>query len=804
MRKYVFLFFITLFFIFSSYAETMKSVILSTLYPYKYSKYLKFTDLYLDELLKGEKSNIFFSGEYFNELKADENYSFFVYSDFFKTHNKEGFSFLNEAYLYDTDIFYGRDGFPEGKLTPLLKGNDYNRTLNNELFTPDDYILRKSHILDKLHLFYKKSSNNMVFSTSFIFYSGENFNSDGSGVSFENAKLIYKNNWEFSAGKISPFFDEYTFDKKYTKITGFEVRNRDFYGIDIDFVAARPDVPLDFTKSSPNEAMINLKKWNGERDIIYHFEKPYNFFYTKKNELPVYVYAYHTDSSGTVVTDDITNLCKINYDSVIIPADIISPMFDYITIKYDEIADKGRQLNYLNAFNIKIPIRRGTSFFVSYVNLHNDTHSIEDISGVVGPLDSHLWNFILKSKLKHLSLFLQYAESAMVPNDYRFNKREIDAIYWGEISYYNDFLKLTGAYYWLGADYMPNILSLRDKWKLFEDKNGNYKWDYEEARESFGNEVYKFSVKFNRYVGLNIPYLDLRLDDVKFSYRHSKNLVSNYLRNVNYASSEDKFYIPYYSSVGNGYKLYGDGIDDGMETDSYSIGYYGKETLFEYSYKKVEDDNLIITDLKKDYNIRKLLLKAKFDEDSYLFWSKEWKENFVWYSPIKNNFEYQKSDKTTRFGLHMNLPLNVYNNNYSLVPDFLGIAFSLDLDYTYDADSLFLDKENYIFKEYIKDIDVVDQDIFKNGVGIYLYYKIKPKNYFLFTWKYDKFIGVNSVDNDALDYKKWERGVKYFSNFGLKNARVVAFYDEYELRFEHLSGHDYSFKRIGGYLQYEF
>jgi len=65
-------------------------------------------------------------------------------------------------------------------------------------------------------------------------------------------------------------------------------------------------------------------------------------------------------------------------------------------------------------------------------------------------------------------------------------------------------------------------------------------------------------------------------------------------------------------------------------------------------------------------------------------------------------------------------------------------------------------------------------------------------------------LGENSLGGASLDYYSYERGLKFFSDFGEKNFRFAAFYDEYELRFDHWSPWDYSFKRIGALLEMKF
>ena len=83
---------------------------------------------------------------------------------------------------------------------------------------------------------------------------------------------------------------------------------------------------------------------------------------------------------------------------------------------------------YINAFNLEKEWPWGLSAAVAYVDLHNDTHSVENTQGLTGPLDSNIWSFRASFEKGLFRGTGQYAVSNIVPDDNLYADREIDFI----------------------------------------------------------------------------------------------------------------------------------------------------------------------------------------------------------------------------------------------------------------------------------------------------------------------------------------------------------------------------------------
>ena len=762
----VFLLFLLLVFIFvnnnySSEVFDPDESILSHIYSYDYDRFIDYPE---DNKIKsiGKKLDMYHFDWEFN------------YTLFNKDELKEGFNFDTKIFLNDYDTFYGREDFPEAKNSSLFKGNNYNLTFNNNDLKSDNYIYRQGHIRGLLDIIYFKNFENSFLKLNFEIQTGENFERGDFSAGFNNIEYSYNDDFNFQIGEINPYFNDFLLDKQNTELTGFMLK-KSLNGFKIQFVAARPDIPLDFTDSNTEEVSFNMDNWNVEKPIIFHFPEPYNYFDLKKEDIPVSVSAYSGDNFF-----NITDVCEITHSDVIVPVGVINEGYDRIVINYDSVEDT-RQLMYLNAFKIDKSFL-GLNFALSYVDLHNDTHSIENVGDYINPFDSNIWSFNINGEKGVFNFDLFGAQSKMIPDDYEYEKREVDFLY--SLNAGLDFVNfdLNVGYTWFGADYILNIIDLKHKWKLVEDSNSDFKWDYENSVGKPGNEIYK--LKINHFIPL----------ESEVSLFYIKDLKSNYKSNEEYASY-NKFYLPYFSASGNDFNLYGEGIDDNKKTLklNYEMRFHNLDFIF--GYEKVKDDNLMITSLKKDYTIRNHKLKYTHD---YFDLSLDYihKKDFVYYSPDINNFKLQKEDNTLDLKFKYHRRIKITENIF--------IKLFGKINYIKDADSLYLNKEWY-FKNYIvENMDFVDENIFKHRGGLNFYYKFSKESYFHIFYDAELLSGKDSVNDKTMDYKRIKRGIKYYTNFKNENVFLVAFYDEDLMQFEKLEENDFSYKRIGAFLKFKF
>ncbi len=687
---------------------------------------------------------------------------------------EEGFFFLNRFYLYDSDVFYGRENIPEARSKPLFLGNNYNLTFNNQLLKSDDYVRREGNIRNSLSVIFKEKFNDFILKGDFTLKTGENLNSQNSFFKFNRVSLIKNNSFSMTVGEINPYFDELTLDKSNTPITGVTL-NKKWAKTELEFVAARPDIPLEFGYESPDSVIIDVDKWQKNKPYIYYFNKPYNYFDFSSNDLPVFVYAYRNNEVINI-TDD----CIINHSEVIIPESLMNSDFKKIKIEYDQ-QGKNQQLTYLNAFKVDRKIGENTKLELSYVDLHNDTHSVTNLSSSFAPFDSNIWNLSFKTKISNLKIRTKVYQSKIIPDDYEYNRREVDYIYNFKAAYSADKVRIGFEYSWLGADYLLNVISLTDKWKLIEDSNADFRWDYQNKFGELGNEVYKFKCAYGN---------DIKQEINAF---YKKNLVSNY-KQSEYAKY-DRFYLPYYSNSGDEYRLYGEGVDDGKKTVNlnYNLSIY--DIIFALSYKKVDDEKLYISPLKKDYSIYGASLMF-VNSNLNIKTSYESKNNFVYYSPSENNFVKQQDDNTFKIKFNYKNKTNIYK----------GFYLKLDNEFKYvnDADSIYQNKD-WFFKNFIiEDMDYVDSDFYKNRLYTELLYQFDDKNYISVYYDYEILNVNDAISKKSLDYKKTIRGIKYYNNFGIEDIFLVAFYDENELFFDSLNKYNYTRKDIGALIQIRF
>ncbi|TYB30389.1 MAG: hypothetical protein FXF47_09640 [Candidatus Mcinerneyibacterium aminivorans] len=687
---------------------------------------------------------------------------------------KEGLTFSNRLYLYDSDVFYGRENFPEARSMPLFKGNNYNLTFNNDLLRSDDYILREGTIKNNLDVYFKKKFDEFKISGNFSFKSGQNLESRNSYFEFKSIKLIKDNSFSMEIGKITPHFDDLNLDKQNTPVTGVQISKK-WKNTNITFVAARPDIPLEFGFDDTDRVVVNVNDWNKDKPYIYNFEKPYNYFDIEQGNIPVFINAYR---DGAVI--EITNSCIINHGEVIIPSQIMNGDYDRIEITYNR-TNTDQQLIYLNAFDFNKTLFKNTKIGISYVDLHNDTHSVTNLSSNFAPFDSNIWSINLESSFNNLNWLIKVFQSKIVPDDYKYDKREIDYVYYFNTNYKQNKFEAQFEYSWIGGDYLLNVIPLSHKWKLVEDSNSDFNWDYHKLYGELGEETYDFSIEYENFFTHN------------FNVSYAFNLKSNY-KNSEYALY-DRFYIPYYSQTGNEYNLYGEGIDDGKK--DLILKYKIKKHNIEFmaSYKKVIDPDLHISNLEKNYEVYtgdvkyengNLSLSINYDK----------KYDFVYYSPQIENFIKQKEDSTLQAAMQ-------YNNRFNLFLD-LFLNIRENFKYIYDADSLYNDKDWY-FKQYIiPDMDTVDENIIQNSLFFELLYKFSSRNYLTVYYDIEGYSGEVSNYSSILDYRRTRRGIKYFSNLEIENLFLVAFYDEDELFFDKQKNLDYTRKEIGALIQFKF
>lgn len=732
------------------------------LYPWKSLSLLDGTEPWRQESLEEWDSAARFPWEWVSQKKeAEKGALFTVY---------------NTASLFDIDVFYGREGFPEGRRLPLFKGNNYNLTLNGTPLYSDDYLYRTGSVKDKVEIFLNKETEDFSVEAALSVESGENFEAEGAIFSFDHLSVVYEKGTRLTVGKITPFFGPYLFDKRDEGIAGFEVETT-LGGIALHFVAARPDIPLDFTKSGTQRVILDREKWESG-DVIYHFPKPFDYF--EVEELPVWVYEI-SDGAGEVVTRDITSLCHVTHSDVIIPAGALDPGALRVEIHYTDEQSGARQQMYINAFNLEKEWPWGLSAAVAYVDLHNDTHSVENTQGLTGPLDSNIWSFRASFQKGGLAASGHYAVSKIVPDDNLFDDREIDfitrlkaALDWGRI-------RLKGEYARMGADFLPNVLSLRDKWKLYTDRDGDFTWNYEEEMP-LGVETFRASLSLEGAL------------QQKIRFSRVTDLESRYMQNEEYASY-DRFYLPYYSSTGNEYRLYGEGISDGQETTLISWEGAWKSLSASLTYTAEKDDDLVISPLKKQ--MKSVVVQSGWENSfAEVTVSYQKSRDKVYFSPGEGGFVRQQKDETfTLEGAgHYRIPL----------PSHFALKLLGEGEYVKDADSIYEEWRGLMFRELIFPFDRVGEEYLRFRYGYQLFYLFGEKAYLMAYYQREESRGENSLGGASLDYYSYERGLKFFSDFGETNFRFAAFYDEYELRFDHWSPWDYSFKRIGALLEMKF
>ncbi len=701
------------------------------------------------------------------------------YDDLAAEPSEDGIHFVNTATLHDIDVFYGREGFPEGRRDVFFEGNNYNRTFNNTLLQSDDYIYRKGSFRDSLKVYVNKDLGGLSMKASFSLSTGESLEAEGTGASFDKAEFVFDKGTYLAVGKISPFFGIYTFDKRNTAIPGIDIRTR-IGGADVEFVAGRPDMPLDFlTSGDTGTVNINASQWTREKDVIYHFPEPYNYF--EVTDIPVWVYAYR-GTGGATEMEDITAQCEVTHSDVIIPYAVLTPDTERITIVYDEEGDKAQQQMYINAFNIQKTFLGGFNAGVSYVDLHNDTHSVENTPGLTGPFDSNIWSFNAGFGTGCLTVAWQYAISKAVPDDYLYEDRERDFIQLAEADYSGEYLSGKISYFRLGADYLPNILSLRDKWKLYEDSDGDFLWNHEEEGHPMGTEGVSASLSAEFITEHTVEFV------------RYKDLESDYKRNPEYASY-DIFYVPYYASSGNEYRYYGEGIDDGRVFTAISLTEKYRGFTGRISRTGDKDDDLVIVPEPKDS-----VVTAYFAgyENGFVKASVEHidRSKPVWYSPRTGSFVFGGDDVTTKYSFDGRYSAKLYKGLWG--------KLHLTALVTRDADSLYEQRENMMFRDLITDFDFVDSDTAEYGGSLELIYRFADGSDLSFDYVRKEFRGEDSVAGVSMDYFRYKRGVRYFTGLGVEGLKLIAFYDEYELRFEEIDLYDYSYKRVGLSLSFAF
>ncbi len=694
------------------------------------------------------------------------------YGDIADSPDAEGITFINTLCLHDIDIFYGREGFPEGRRSLLFQGNNYNLTYNNTLLQSDDYIYRKGSFRDTLSVFVNKKIKGVKTEASFYVKSGENLEGYGTEFAFGTARFEFEGGTRISVGQISPFFNIYTFDKRNTAIPGIEIET-ELAGTRVHLVAGRPDMPLDFVSDKGMKRVnIDAGQWSRPADVIYHFSEPFNYF--EVTDIPVWVYMYSGEGGASTVSD-ITAQCVVTHSDVVIPYDLITPETQRLEIVYDRDGGAAVQQMYINAFDFRRELVPGLECGISYVDLHNDTHSVENTPGLTGPFDSNIWSLDADWSQGALSLNWQYAVSKAVPDDYYYEEREKDFIHLMTSAYETESLYAELTLFRMGADYLPNILSLRDKWKLFEDRDGDFLWNHEEEGMPLGTE------------GLFFRAWGEWLMEHELTLSYTKDLKSDYKTNDEYYSY-DRFYLPYYSSVGNELYYYGEGIDDGLRTLEVSLRESFDGVTASLSYRREEDGDLVVTPLEKDTVSWRGRLSY---ENSLFFLAAEHRRRTdpVWYAPLDSAFMTEDEDTTT-------LIRGSFKENIHVWSD-LFLKIRGDFELTYDRDSLYEEREKMLFRETVCELDFKDGDTAEYHWTAELLYRITDATYAKISYDREEFRGENSRTGESADYFAYQRGIKLMSQIANGALDVTAFYDEYELRFDILDAYDFSYKRVG-------
>lgn len=702
------------------------------------------------------------------------------YDLLYGNNTSDGLTLRGFIWLYDTDVFYGRGDFPEARRSPLFEGNNYNRTFNNDLMRSDDFIQREGVVRGRMDIELLRTFDNATMSASAYIISGENFSSENSTLYFNHVAYDYSNIWHFRIGEVYPYFDDFTLNKKETPLPGFEMSAK-FSGGEFYFIAARPDFPLDFAQHTAKETILYAHAWDDD-SVIHHFTTPYNMFEVVTP--PVHVYR-HDNNSGVMLIEDITDLCEINHAEVIIPRTVLTPNTQKIVIVANTASQSSQQTMYLNAFQLQKKWEFDHGYFDAacvYVDLHNDTHSTENIQGLVGPMDSNIWSIRAQGKYKTFKLNAQYATSKFTPDDNKYNTREIDSFYSvlmavneAEASFH-----ITGRYTKFGADYLPNLLTLRDAWKIQQDNNADFKWDYESAAKP-GTETYNVCIKFSSGITHSLG--------VNYSY----DLASSYKQQSKYAGY-DPLYIDYYGTDSNGLRLYGEGIDDGRTMFSLFLTEGYKAVSLTAHYIRDKDDTLIITPEKRDTKSVEFTAKlATKPIDLSLHYLSI--HDDVRFDPQSKTFITR--EKNTTFFAEM-----LYHHSFEL-DDTWSFRVRGKLEYINDADTLY-DNRSMPFRTFIAGADVVGSNVLHHDGGVYAYYTLNAASSFCVFYVLDIYRATNSYDGRALDYFRYNRGIKFTTTFGITDAYLNAFYDEDVTEFSELTQYTQSFKRIGAMLSMTF
>jgi len=504
----------------------------------------------------------------------------------FRSSADEGVTARGFIWLYDTDVFFGRGQFPEARRDPLREGNNYNRTLNNDLMQSDDYVYREGVVRGQLDLTFKRSFEKGILDAELTVITGENFSAEGTALKFGHIAYDYNDKWHFRIGEVHPYFDPFTLNKKDTPVPGFEMSTT-IAGAEFYFVAGRPDFPLEFSNNKTEEIVLTASSWSSG-DVIHHFPQPYNMFETAA--VPVRVYR-HSLSSGLISIEDITSLCTITYADVIIPRSVVTEDTQKIVIEAGKSGLSSEQTMYLNAFQLVHTYEfsgMSVTAALAYVDLHNDTHSAENIQGLIGPMDSNIWSFRTQMIKGKFTAEGQCAISKFTPDDDIFNKREVDAFYKAAILYgtEKDIVSFHAGYHYFGADYLPNVLTLRDAWKIQQDADADFAWDYESDAMP-GAETITAGITVN---ALTVHSLTVRYTD---------DLESTYLQH-SFAADYDPLYIPYYGTESNGLNIYGPGIDDGRKKLNITLSETYKWLTLSAAYDTDCDATMIVTQKERD------------------------------------------------------------------------------------------------------------------------------------------------------------------------------------------------------------
>lgn len=692
----------------------------------------------------------------------------------------EGVTFSGFIWLYDTDVFYGRGDFPEARRTPLFEGNNFNRTLNNDLLRSDDYIRREGVVRGRMDVDVVRTFDHAVMSASVYIMSGENFTPENSSLYFNHVTYDYGDTWHFRIGTVYPYFDDFTLNKKETGLPGFEMAAK-FSGGEFYFIAARPDFPLDFAQHTTRETVLYANAWDKD-DVIHHFSTPYNVFEIRTP--PVHVYR-HEIIGGVITVNDITELCSVNHAEVIIPRSVLTPDTQKVVIVADDASQSSQQTMYLNAFQLHKQWDFENGSFLAacaYVDLHNDTHSTENIQGLIGPMDSNIWSLRAHAIYKKLRVDGQFAISKFTPDDNKYNVREIDALYTLDVAYDSTDAPLyfSGRYTRFGADFLPNILTLRDTWKIQQDKDADFRWDYE-VTAAPGADTYNFDVKYTAGT------------EHSAGVRYSYDLTSNYKQHSKYAPY-DPFYISYYGTESNGLWLYGEGIDDGRTILSMYVQERYKWLSLRVSYTRDQDESMIITPLVRDTRTYDVTLSVTTKPIEVSLRSTTRRDELR-FDPMTKTFIPQEKDTTVTAEAR-------YHYAFTM-SDAWSFRLKGKLDYILDADTLY-EHRSMPFRSFIANADVIDSDVLHHDGGIYAYYTLNSSSSICVFYVLDVYCAENSYNGKALDYFRYNRGIKFTTTFGIPDAYLNAFYDEDVTEFSEMADYTQSYKRIGAMLSMTF